>query len=158
MITEAAYKLLSVLKRVPGVTQEELNKGQNYCEDIVTTALDWQRSGKIREMAASQNAILRIPFKERTLETPGKENVYLAFVAMIKELEKKASDRGEYEKAILFRDAFYKLENKSDIYDAINAIDLVRVELGNEKVEQVIKSFEGKYKEIRGGQPEQRGS
>ncbi len=158
MITEAAYKLLSVLKRIPDVTQEEVNKGQDFCEKIVTTALDWQRSGKIRDMASQQNGVLRIPFKERTLETSGKENVYLAFIDMIRQLEKKAAEVGEYEKAILWRDAYYKLENKSDVYDAINAIDLVRVELGNEKVEEVIKSYEGKYKEIRGGQPEQRGS
>jgi len=102
--------------------------------------------------------ILRIPFKERTLEKEGVENVWYAFIDMMKQLEKKAVQNQEYEKAILWRDAVYKFENKSDIYDAVNAIDLVRIEIPNDEVEKTIIEYEKKYKQIRGGQPEQRGN
>ena len=110
-------------------------------------------------MAQEQNAILRIPFKKRTLEAGGSEvGIYEAFIAMMKDLEKKAVGSGEYEKAILWRDAIYKIEHKLDIYDAINAIDLLRQEIPNEEVEKTLDKYTAKYKEIRGGQPEQRGS
>jgi hypothetical protein len=52
----------------------------------------------------------------------------------------------------------YKLENKLDIYDTINAIDLVRVEIPNKEVEETIEKYKEKYRTIRGGQPEQRGN
>ena len=84
--------------------------------------------------------------------------MYHAFMDMMKKLELEAAKHGEYEKAILWRDAMYKLENKLDIYDTINAIDLLRVEIPNEEVEKTIKQYKQKYVELRGGQPEQRGS
>jgi len=64
----------------------------------------------------------------------------------------------EYEKAILWRDAAYKLKNKLDIYDTINAIDLLRIEIPHEEVEKTIEEYKDKYRKIRGGQPEQRGA
>jgi len=70
--------------------------------------------------------------------------------------EKQAREKGEYEKAILWRDAVYKIETKCDIYDAINAIDLLRIELSNEKVETILNEYTARYRQIRGGQPEQR--
>ena len=45
-----------------------------------------------------------------------------------------------------------------DIYDSINAIDLLRIEIPNKEVEEKIEQYKEKYKTIRGGQPEQRGS
>ena len=76
----------------------------------------------------------------------------------MKKLEREAAKKREYEKAILWRDAIYKLENKLDIYDTINAIDLLRVEIPYSGVEATIKKYKKKYQEIRGGQPEQRGT
>ena len=158
MIEEGAYRLLETLRAIPNVSKEILDQASKYYEEIVSMAFNWQRSGKIRQMAAESNEILRIPFKDRTLGTPGKENVYHAFLDMMKGLEKKAAENGEYEKAILWRDAIYKLDKKLDIYDTVNAIDLLRVEIPNEDVEKTIIEYEEKYKEIRGGQPEQRGA
>ena len=106
-----------------------------------------------------QKSIIRIPFKDRTIGRGGaEEGVYWAFINMMKRLEKEATLKGEYEKAILWRDAIYKLENKLDIYDTINAIDLLRVEISNKEVEEIIEKYKNKYREIRGGQPEQRGN
>ena len=76
---------------------------------------------------------------------------------MMKKLEGEAAAKGEYEKAILWRDAIYKLENKLDIYDTVNAIDLLRVEIPHKEVEATIEKYKEKYRQIRGGQPEQRG-
>ena len=76
---------------------------------------------------------------------------------MIQEEEAKAVKNREYEKAVLWRDALFKLENKLDVYDMINAIDLLRLEIGNEEVEKILNKYTKKYHKIRGGQPEQRG-
>jgi len=50
------------------------------------------------------------------------------------------------------------LDNKYDIYDTINVIDLLRLEVGNGRVEEVIERYKKEYGKLRGGQPEQRGS
>jgi len=77
---------------------------------------------------------------------------------MMKKLEREAAKKGEYEKAILWRDSIYKLQNKLDIYDTINAIDLLRVEIPHKEVEEMIEKYKDKYRQIRGGQPEQQGT
>lgn len=159
MIEYGAYNLLDTLRHIPDVKKEILDEGRDYYEKIITTAFNWQRTGKIRSMMQMQKNILRIPFKDRTIGRGGAEKgVYFAFIDMIKKLEREAVEEHEYEKAILWRDAIYKLENKLDIYDTINAIDLLRVEIPHKKLEETIEKYKVKYYEIRGGQPEQRGA
>jgi alpha-amylase/alpha-mannosidase (GH57 family) len=158
MIESGVFNLLDTLRHIPDVKKETLDEGRDFYEKIVSTAFNWQRTGKIRSMMQSQNNILRIPFKDRTLGRPGAENVYYAFLSMMEKLKKESAKRGEYEQAILWRDAIYKLKHKLDIYDTMNAIDLVRVKIPHDEVEKVIVEYEEKYKRLRGGQPEQRGS
>ena len=159
MIEYGAYSLLDTLKHIPEVEKNIIEEGRDFYEKIITTAFNWQRTGKIRAMMQSQKNILRIPFKDRTIgKGAGEEGVYFAFIDMMKRLEKEAIEKHEYEKAILWRDAIYKLENKLDIYDTINAIDLLRVEIPHKEIEDTIEKYKIKYYEIRGGQPEQRGS
>ena len=159
MIEAGAWQLLDTLRSLPKVPEEKLAKAGDLYEKIISTALNWQRTGKIRKMMEEQGSILRIPFKDRTIGRGGAgEGVYWAFIDMMKRLEEEAATKGEYEKAILWRDALYKLQRKLDIYDTINAIDLLRVEIPNEEVEATIEQYKAKYREIRGGQPEQRGA
>ena len=142
MIEDGAYNLLDTLRHIPEVKKEILEEGRDYYEKIISTAFNWQRTGKIRSMMQSQNNILRIPFKDRTLGRPGAENVYYAFLSMMEKLEKEAVKRGEYEQAILWRDAIFKLKNKLDIYDTLNAIDLVRVKIPHDEVIDIKSEIE----------------
>jgi len=159
MIEDGAYRLLDTIRLVPDTDKAVIDKARNLYEKIISTAFNWQRTGRIRTMMKDQRSILRIPFKDRTVSRGGAETgVYHAFMDMMKKLEIAATKRGEYEKAILWRDAMYKLENKLDIYDTINAIDLLRVEIPYKEVEATIETYKEKYRAIRGGQPEQRGS
>ena len=159
MIEDGAFRLLEAMRLIPDVPEDKLNKARDYYEKIVTTAFNWQRTGRIREMMREQKSILRIPFKDRTIGRGGAEKgVYYAFIDMMGKLEKKAVETQEYEKAILWRDAIHKLENKLDIYDTLNAIDLLRVEIPHKEVEEIIEKYKDKYRKIRGGQPEQRGN
>lgn len=158
MIVGGAYYLLQVVRSIKDVSKEILDKSLDYYEKIISTAFEWQSGGKVRELTLQRKSILRIPFKERTLETDSDlRGDYYAFIEMMKELEKKAAAKGEYEKAILWRDAIYKIEHKQDIYETLNAINLVRVEVPHEKVEKIIQKYREKFQKIRGGQPEQRG-
>lgn len=159
MIEDGAFRLLETIRMVPNISSQKVSKASDLYEKIISTAFNWQRTGRIRQMMSMQNSILRIPFMDRTIGRGGEEEgVYHAFMDMMKELEKKAIESREYEKAILWRDAMYKLENKLDIYDTINAIDLLRIEIPNEEVEKTVLKYKDQYRKIRGGQPEQRGS
>jgi hypothetical protein len=158
MIEDGAYRLLDVVRSTPGVTEQEKIRAASLYEKIVSTSFTWQRSGKIRKMAIEQNEFMRIPFKDRTVGKGGTEEaVYQAFFDMMKEQELAAVRSGEYEKAVLWRDALYKLDKKLDIYDTINAVDLLRIDIGNSEVERIIEKYKQDYLKIRGGQPEQRG-
>jgi hypothetical protein len=159
MIEDGAYRLLDTIRMVPHVGLEVLERASDLYEKIISTAFNWQRTGKIRQMMTQQKSITRIPFMDRTVGKGGaEEGVYHAFLDMMRDQEKLASLKGEYEKAILWRDAIYKLKNKLDIYDTINAIDLLRIEVPHETVEKTIEKYKDKYRAIRGGQPEQRGN
>lgn len=157
-IEQGAFANLSIVRAVPQVSPEDRNIALDLYEKIISTAFQWKRSGKIYEMMKDQNDAVKIPFKERTLEKGGiEQGVYEAFMDMLKSLEKKSASSGEYEKAILWRDAIYKIETKNDIYDAVHAIELLRLEIPNFEVEEMLDRYTEKYKQIRGGQPEQRG-
>ncbi len=159
MIEDGAYRLLDTIRMVPDIDKETVARASDLFEKIVSTAFNWQRTGKIREMMREQQSVTRIPFKDRTIGKGGDEKgVYHAFIDMMKKLEHEATKKGEYEKAILWRDAIFKLENKLDIYDTVNAIDLLRVEIPHDEVEATIQKYKDKYSAMRGGQPEQRGA
>jgi hypothetical protein len=157
MIQQGAFRFFDLVCNMPDVTDSEIITAQKYYQLIVSTAFDWQRTGKVRQMAKEQNESVRVPFKERTLEKGGhQKGVWEGFIHLIEEEEKKATKDREYERAILWRDALFKLEHKLDIYDMINAIDLLRIDIGNGKVEKILEKYTAKYHKIRGGQPEQR--
>ncbi len=157
-IESGAHLLLEVVKKIPDISADVLEKAEDFYREIVSTGFSWQRSGKVRQMYSEQNKIQRIPFKERTLEKGGEmATEFKAFVDMMKGLEEKAAQSGEYEKAILWRDAVYKLEHKTDIYDTVNVIELLRIQIPNDEVNKTLEKYKEEYRKIRGGQPEQRG-
>ncbi len=139
MIESGAYQCLEIIESAGDTFVKERSQAQYLYRKIVSTAFDWQRSGKIREMNRERNIAQRIPFKSRTLEAGGVEPaIYKAFIDLLKKQEKKAASAGEYEKAILWRDAVYKIETKNDIYDAIHAIDLLRLDMPEERINKVL--------------------
>lgn len=153
MIEEGAYLFLQVLDSVKNITNEDLKYARNLYQQIVYTAFDWQRSDKIRNMREIYGQNQRIAFKDSTSHEPW---IYNAFIDMMKDLQMKAANNQEYEKAILWRDAIYRIENKLDVFEAINAIDLLRTEIPHEEVEKMLDKYTEKFKKMRSGQPEQR--
>ena len=106
-------------------------------------------------MAKQYKEIVKIPFKERTLEK-GKPEVYFAFLEMMRRKMWKAAKKKNFEKAILWRDAIWKLETKNDIYDAIHAVELLRKEVSDDSLRNLMDKYKKKYQKIISGQPEMR--
>jgi len=156
MIEGGAWKLFDVLQSIPDLPEENLKRGEKLYQRIVLKAFEWQRTGYIRKLAQTMQAQTRIPFKERTL-LAGKPEVYWAFIDTMKKEMTKASRQQEFEKAILWRDAILKIENRDDIYDAIHATNLLRTVVSGNELEKLMDKYKKKYQKIRGGQPEQRG-
>ena len=155
MIEKGAWQMLKALKSLPNITKKEIQKGEKLYRDILATAFWWQRSGKIEEKSKKYREAVRIPFKERTLEA-GKPEVYYAFLEMMKKKMKEAAKNKNFERAILWRDAIWKLETKNDIYDAIHAVDLLRLEVPDPQLTKLMEEYKEKYKKIKPGQPELR--
>ncbi len=159
MIEEGAFHLLEILQHLPNIDPYQFERGESYYHQIVASAFSWKRTGKIFQIQQERASILRIPFKERTFEKGGREEgVYHAFMDMMKDQEAAAVKRGDYEAAVLWRDALYKIEHKTDIYETIHAVDLLRTKLPNDEIERTLDKYTEPYRRMRGGQPEQRGA
>lgn len=152
MIEAGAFRLLDTIRSIPGAKNGDIEKAFDLYQKIVLKAFEWQRTGYIRKLAAQQRQWARIPFGDRA-----KAGEYPAFMEMMKREMNRAAKRQEFEKAILWRDAMTKLENKTDVYDAIHVVDQLRANTDNSEVEALIKKYKKQYQKIRGGQPEQRG-
>lgn len=155
MIEKGAWTMLQTLKSLTKIKKEEIKKGENYYKEILAAAFWWQRSGRIEEKAQKYREATRIPFKERTIEK-GKPEVYYTFIKIMGEKMREAAKNKNFERAILWRDAIWKLETKNDIYDAIHAVDLLRTEVPEPQITQLMDKYKKKYQEIEPGQPEHR--
>ena len=155
VIEKGAWLLLEALKSLPKISKTEIERGEKYYKDILSTAFWWQRSGKIETMAKKYKEAVKIPFKERTLEA-GKPEVYQAFIDTMEKKMKEAVEKNNFERAILWRDAIWKLETKNDIYDTIHAVDLLRKEVTDADLRELMDRYKEEYKKIKSGQPENR--
>lgn len=155
MIEVGAFRLLDTLKSLPKISDGDVQDGERFYHHIVGTAFAWQRTGFIRRLAERYRETARIPFKERTLES-GKPEVYRTFLEFMKQKMKEAAEKQEYEKSILWRDAIWKLETKNDIYDAIHATDLLRAEIPDWQLRELMDRYREEYRRMKPGQPEHR--
>lgn len=142
MIEDGAHQLMQIVKN---------SQTENLYQQIVDLAFDWQRTNKVRQLAIDQKAHVQVPFLDRA-----SDDEFQAFVKIMYDLEKKCAKNGEYEAAILWRDAVFKLVHRLDIYDAIHGVDMLRIKIGNDKVEEMLAKYRLQYRRLRSGQPEQR--
>lgn len=155
VIEKGAWMLLEALKGIPGISEKQIKKGEQYYKNILSVSFWQQRSGEIEKIAKEYKEAIKIPFKEKTLEA-GKPEVYHAFVEMMRRKMKEAVKKESFEKAILWRDAIWKLETKNDIYDAVHAVDLLRKEVSDPALCELMDRYKEKYKRMKSGQPESR--
>jgi alpha-amylase/alpha-mannosidase (GH57 family) len=154
-IERGAHGFLEILEALPAAQKAAAERGRDLYHTIMDMAYDWQRGGKLEAMAVARQERVRVPLKEATLER-GDESTWKAFLDLMRREEQAAAGRADYEAAILWRDALYKLEHKLDIYDAHYVIDLLRTKLPQGEIEETVARYREEYDRIRGGQVEQR--
>ncbi len=122
MIEQGAFILKDVVLSIPGVSLQNKKRAEEYYRRIIDLAFERQRSGKIRR--AYQQALETVkqrPYQKRVLA--GQFNsIILEFE---NEMDKAVKDR-EFEKAIKWRDAIYKLKSGLDVYDVLHVVDDLR--------------------------------
>jgi hypothetical protein len=155
MIELGAWRLFELLRSMHNVDEGDIAKGHELYSEIVLKAFEWQRTGYIKELAKNYQTKTKIPFKDRTVGE-GKPEVFDAFIHFMREKMQEAASRESFERAILWRDAIWKLETKNDIYDAIHATDLLRAEVPDEDLRKLMDVYKEGYRRLKGGQPEQR--
>jgi len=122
MIEQGAFNLREIGLRVPGAGKFLKERAEKYYREIIDLAFTQQRAGIIR--AAHREAFKTVkhrPYKKRVLAGQ--------FNAMILEFEdemNKAIRKQEFEKAVKWRDAIYKLKSGADIYDVLHVVDDLR--------------------------------
>lgn len=150
MIEKGMFALFKLIQQIPDVDPKYVEQAEDLYKKILFLAHDWQRTGKVDQMAQNDSAIRRIPLSKRF----GADLHYKSLLEALKIQELKARDNREYEQAIKWRDAQYKLEKDLDIYDAVHVLDLFRLEGDFAKFEEILKENKAKYLELSKGQPD----
>jgi len=119
MIEQGANALKEVIFSIPNVSLKIKKQAEDYYHRIIGIAFEWQRSGKIRlAYRQAMKTWKSVPYKKRVLAGQ--------FNAMVLEFEdemKRAIKNQEFEKAIKWRDAVYKLKSGMDIHDVLHVVD-----------------------------------
>jgi hypothetical protein len=121
MIEQGAFNLKEIAYLLPDEKVKE--KAEKYYAEILKIAFDWQRTGKIRQAYKKfYKTELKKPFKERA-----PKDWYNLIILEFEDEMKKAIENLEFEKAIKWRDAIYKLKEGTDIYDVLHVVDDLRI-------------------------------
>ncbi len=119
MVEQGAFMLKDLVFSIPHISNQNKEKAIEYYRQIIDLAFEWQRSGKIRQAYRQEyQTVKQRPFQKRVLAGQ--------FNAVILEFEdemNKAIKSQEFEKAIKWRDAIYKLKSGLDIYDVLHVVD-----------------------------------
>ncbi|MFH1838200.1 MAG: hypothetical protein ABH808_01740 [Candidatus Kuenenbacteria bacterium] len=123
IIEQGVFALRDIILSIPEISQENKNKANEFYQKILKIAFEWQRTGKIRSAyKKAYKTIQRKPFKE---EVPS--DWYNLMILEFEDEIKKAIKKQEFEKAIKWRDAIYKLKSGVDIYDVLHVVDDLRI-------------------------------
>jgi len=107
-IEGGAKELLEVIKSIPNISQDVIKQAEDLYIKIVTTAFDWQRTGRVAEIAKAEDEEIRQRTDE-VLPRAKKEEI----LKMIKNLETQmltVTRRQEYERAAQLRDRIKELK------------------------------------------------
>ncbi len=106
-IEAGAKELLEVIKSSPGVPPETVKQAEGLYLKILTTAFDWQRTGKVEKMTKEEDEEIHQRTDEKTFRVDKKE-----IVKMIKNLDGQmltCAKHREYERAAQLRNRIKEL-------------------------------------------------
>ena len=157
VIEHGAWQMLDTIRSLPRAQKALLIQAESLYHQIIACAFQWQRTGVVRKAYRNYRETPRVPFKERTIGA-GEPWVYKAFIELLEQAMRQAAIKKNFEGAILWRDAIWKLDTQNDIYDAIHAVDLLRRQIPDSQVLAMIGKYRREYERHVSGQPEQRGT
>ncbi len=121
MIEQGIYNFKKIAFSLPDKRVHQ--KAEKYYQEILKIAFKWQREGKIRDIYREfHKTVKKIPFKKRT-----SKEWYNLIILEFEDEMRKAIENLEFEKAIKWRDAIYKLKEETDIYDVLHVVDDLRI-------------------------------
>ena len=108
MIERGAFELKEAVLATPDAAEESKRKAQELYYSIITTGFAWQRSGKVEELAQSEDEELRM-HTDASLPGLPKEEIK-KMVSHLEEELKEVTGNREFERAALLRDRIKELE------------------------------------------------
>ena len=157
VIEAGTWSLLDVIQSIPGVNQDIRQEADALYHQIIAKAFELQRTGFIRNLYHQYREAIRVPFKDKTVGE-GKPWVYDAFITFMRREMKEAAEKENFEQALFWRDAIWKLETRNDIYDAIHAVDVLRKKFTEPELAELMDKYKDDYDKVASGQPESRGT
>jgi len=108
-IEAGAKELLEVVNLSPSATLSQKQEARDLYFKIITTAFDWQRSGKIREISQKEDEEVR-QRTDQALSGAQKEEIKKMILSLKKQMLAAAKHQ-EYERAAQLRDRIKELKN-----------------------------------------------
>ncbi|TXI33600.1 MAG: hypothetical protein E6Q58_02515 [Niabella sp.] len=149
-IEKGMNTLLKIVSMIPDAKEADRKRANELYINILVLAHEWQRTGYVDKLRGEDQKTRTIPLSKRFAAA----HYYEAFIKALGEEELSSAKKREYEQAIKWRDAQYKLERDLDIYDAVHAVDIFRKEGNFERFQEILAEYQKKYREISKGQPE----
>jgi len=154
-IESSAHRMAEILEAAAGKASPESKQSRKLYDEIMTKAWEWQRGGKIDDrigrLTGSHPRSVRVAFK-----VGADEASWNALLEVLEQEEQAAAGRRDYEAAIWWRNAQYKLEQKLDIYDTEYILDILDKKLPQDRLQELVDKHRQAFDRIRGGQVEQR--
>jgi len=108
MIERGAYELKETVLAVSDAPEYNKRQAQDLYYRIITTGFEWQRSGKVEELARQEDETMRM-LTDRGLPELPKGELQKMIETIKQELEQVVKNR-EYERAVQLRDRIKELE------------------------------------------------
>ncbi len=106
-IEAGAKELLEVIRSTPNISEDIKNQAEGLYLKILTTAFDWQRTGKVEELTKQEDEEIHQRTDEKTFRVDKKEIAKM--IKSLKEQKLTAAEHGEYERAAQLRDRVKEL-------------------------------------------------
>jgi predicted glycosyl hydrolase (DUF1957 family) len=108
MIERGAYELKETILAVPKVSEKVKEKARSLYFDILTTGFEWQRTGKVEQLARQEDEEIRMRTDAAFGDLPREEIEKM--IAHIKDEMEEVAKHQEYERAALLRDRIKELQ------------------------------------------------